>query len=109
MCAALSQAPQASQAPPMPLPKPPTARAAMLSADDFISQPALRRGKKSSSSRAAAEPASPPVLELSDEAGSAAALKAPVEPPALPLAAAPPAPTRRSLAPVAGPAKKPRG
>jgi PhoH-like ATPase len=48
----------------MPLPKPPTKRADMLTADDFTSQPKPAKGTKSTTARAASVKAAPPVLEL---------------------------------------------
>ena len=51
----------------MPLPKPPAQRAALLAPADFESQAAPKPGKRPPKTRAAAEPASPSVLDLFDE------------------------------------------
>lgn len=91
----------------MPLPKPPTQKAALLSAADFESQAAPKPQKRSLKATAEAAPAA---LALHDGgAGVAArpAAKAPAAPPAPAPAAAPaPAPTRRARTPRGtGPAK----
>lgn len=89
----------------MPLPKPPAKRASLLSAADFDSQAAPQPGKRPQKTRAAAEPASPAVVELYDgqaAPGAAIAKAAPVIP-AKPPVAAPRKPQHETRA------RKPRG
>src|SRR4051812_24363880 len=88
----------------MPLPKPPAKRASLLSAADFDSQAAPQPGKRPQKTRAAAEPASPAVVELYDapaSPGAAIAKAAPVIPARAPAAPRRPQPETR--------ARKPRG
>jgi PhoH-like ATPase len=97
----------------MPLPKPPAKRASLLSAADFDSQAAPQPGKRPSfKTRAAAEPAAPALLELTDSTSAAIANAR------LPASAAPiPMTAHAGLAPLRRPqpakpearARKPRG
>ena len=90
----------------MPLPKPPAKRAALLNPADFESQAAPKPGKRPPQTRAAAEPASPAVLDFDSQAEAQPVVAKPVVPEAVkPAAAAPrhirPVPESRS--------RKPRG
>jgi PhoH-like ATPase len=88
----------------MPLPKPPAKRATLLSAADFDSQAAPQPGKRPQKTRAAAEPASPAVVELyaaPAAPGAAIAKSAPVIPARPQVAPRRPQPEIR--------ARKPRG
>jgi PhoH-like ATPase len=90
----------------MPLPKPPAQRAALLAPADFESQAAPRPGKRPPKTRAAAEPASPAVLDLFDGSAVTQPVAAKSPAPAAPSAFAPLRPNR----PVPEvKARKPRG
>ncbi len=99
----------------MPLPKPPAKRAAQLSPTDFESQAAPRPVKRTQKARAAAEPASPAVLDLFDGVAMPTARPpAPLAPrtasPKLPPAASPTAfAPLRTTSPAVSPSRKPRG
>jgi PhoH-like ATPase len=80
----------------MPLPKPPSKKAALLSASDFESQAAPKTEKRTvKSSRSAA--VTPPTLDLFDG-----------HPPARPAAVAAPAPVAAPVAPASAPAPAPK-
>jgi PhoH-like ATPase len=91
----------------MPLPKPPAKRASLLSPADFDSQAAPKPARRSAPP-AAAEPASPPVLDLFDERPAPVAAPKAVDRPAVSPAAlrpsGPASPTRPEPRP-----RKPRG
>jgi len=93
----------------MPLPKPPTKRADMLTAGDYTSQPkAARPTTKTSATRAAKPSAAAPVLELVRHSGAAeASASAHALPVAQPAHANPPA-TAPITAPVTTPATSPK-
>jgi PhoH-like ATPase len=97
----------------MPLPKPPAKRASLLSAADFDSQAAPQPGKRPSvKTRAAAEPAAPALLELTDSTSAAIAnARLPASAAPIPMTAhAGLAPLRRSQpAKPEARARKPRG
>lgn len=87
----------------MPLPKPPTKKAALLSAADFEAQAAPKPQKRSIKATAEAAPAA---LALHDGGAAVAARPAPRVAPPVPAAAPAPAPTRRARTPRGtGPAK----
>jgi len=90
----------------MPLPKPPSKKAALLSATDFESQAAPKAEKRTLKS-SATEAAPAAGLDLHDGGAAIAARPAPVRAPAPPPAVAPaPAPkTRQRMARGSGPAK----
>jgi PhoH-like ATPase len=92
----------------MPLPKPPAKRAALLIPADFESQAAPKPGKRPPpKSRAAAEPASPSVLDLFDGSEQAQPTVARLPATVPPAAAAPQRPARAAVE--ASKVRKPRG
>ncbi|HUP10318.1 MAG TPA: PhoH family protein [Caldimonas sp.] len=93
----------------MPLPKPPAKRAALLGADDFAAHATVPAGRRGSKARAAAEPASPPVLELLAPAAPGGAPVAKRDAPPSPPGSTIPPPALRKVSPASQPAKRPRG
>src|SRR5947209_273795 len=93
----------------MPLPKPPAKRAALLGADDFAAHVTVPAARRSTKGRAAAEPASPPVMDLLTRGapGGTPGPAARRDTPAPATLISPPA--LRKVSPAAQPAKRPRG
>ncbi len=88
----------------MPLPKPPAKRASLLSPADFDAQAAPKPVKRTPPP-AAAEPASPPLLDLFDERAASAAPKAVIATATAPLRPPPKAEPRPRKPRGTGPAK----
>ncbi|WP_425260111.1 PhoH family protein [Rubrivivax sp. RP6-9] len=93
----------------MPLPKPPTKKAALLSSADFEAQPAAKPARRSARGTSLPAPAAAPAVAVPRPAPAAAPAPAPAVARAAPPAAAAPAPQRAvAPAPAAVPAPAPR-
>jgi PhoH-like ATPase len=91
----------------MPLPKPPTQRAALLSASDFENQAAPRATKKTLKTPPSGDTLAPPVAEFYEPPSPAGAAAARTAAPAMPTVAAPPE-TRPRKAPKKPPEGPPK-